>query len=324
MKPNSFHLYSSNLFLDNVTIHHFKWEQANPSRVYALVLRGVCLMRSLEIDYIFGDGAEAGLLNPVPWQRFVEYTGMDPATLKPGGRELLSAYCDRLLGDDVEVRSTAARAWSSWENSIFGWRPAQETPAYLAIKELLPATPRRVLTWDGQQWFLPGTDSTPEAASAIAAQIDLLKQLPEPSSPQPETSSSTTIVGQAASAVATAAVNASVVARDKLGKLANSMNRSKWMPVQNMLTAHYSRSNGFMDDAALLDGVACLRAAGVHGRAIQGGYDSICPPRTAMELHEAWPELEMRVVLEAGHSMYDPGITSEIVKATDNFRERRE
>jgi hypothetical protein len=48
-------------------------------------------MRSLEIDYIFGDSAEAGLLNPVPWRRFVEYTGIDPATLKTGGRELLSA-----------------------------------------------------------------------------------------------------------------------------------------------------------------------------------------------------------------------------------------
>ena len=306
----------------NVTIIPCSWVQANPSRVYALVLRGVCLMRSLEIDYIFGDSAEAGLLNPVPWRRFVEYTGIDPATLKPGGRELLSAYCEQLLGDDVEVRNTAARVWSTWENSMFGWRPAQETPAYAEIKELLPATPRRVLTWDGQRWFLPGTDATPEAANAIAAQIDLLKQLPEPNSPHLDVTNST-VVGQAANLVASAAVNATAAARDNLGKLANSINRSKLMPVQNMLTAHYSRSNGFMDDQSLLNGVASLRAAGVLGRAIQGGYDSICPPRTAMELHEAWPELEMRVVLEAGHSMYDQGITSEIVKATDCFREKK-
>ena len=55
--------------------------------------------------------------------------------------------------------------------------------------------------------------------------------------------------------------------------------------------------------------------------AVQGGLDYICPPRTALALCDAWPEMELRLVLDAGHSMYDPRITSELVKATDRFRD---
>ena len=55
--------------------------------------------------------------------------------------------------------------------------------------------------------------------------------------------------------------------------------------------------------------------------AVQGGLDYICPPRTALALREAWPEMELRLVLDAGHSMYDPRIASELVRATDQFRD---
>jgi hypothetical protein len=53
--------------------------------------------------------------------------------------------------------------------------------------------------------------------------------------------------------------------------------------------------------------------------AIQGGRDAICPPDTALDLHHVWREMELRIVLEGGHSMYDTVIAGEIVKATDRF-----
>ncbi|KAL9187962.1 hypothetical protein ACHAXT_006340 [Thalassiosira profunda] len=53
--------------------------------------------------------------------------------------------------------------------------------------------------------------------------------------------------------------------------------------------------------------------------AIQGGNDAVCPPDTALDLHGVWTELELRIALEGGHSMYDPVIAGEIVKATDRF-----
>jgi proline iminopeptidase len=52
---------------------------------------------------------------------------------------------------------------------------------------------------------------------------------------------------------------------------------------------------------------------------VQGAADLICPPGTALELHEAWPEMRLVLVGGAGHSMYDPKITNELVKATDSF-----
>jgi len=53
--------------------------------------------------------------------------------------------------------------------------------------------------------------------------------------------------------------------------------------------------------------------------AIQGGNDAICPPDTALDLHHVWKEMELRIVLEGGHSMYDSAIAGEIVKALDRF-----
>ena len=38
-----------------------------------------------------------------------------------------------------------------------------------------------------------------------------------------------------------------------------------------------------------------------------------------LNLSEAWPEMELRMPVLAGHSMYDPFITNEIVGATDRF-----
>ena len=35
---------------------------------------------------------------------------------------------------------------------------------------------------------------------------------------------------------------------------------------------------------------------------VQGRYDVVCPPITAWELHQAWPESKLHWVHDAGHS----------------------
>jgi proline iminopeptidase len=84
------------------------------------------------------------------------------------------------------------------------------------------------------------------------------------------------------------------------------------------IEAHYFVNRGFFDhENQLLDGVDSIRhipAVIVHGR-----YDVVCPIDTAWKLHERWPEADFRVVVDAGHSAYEPGITSELVAATDGF-----
>jgi proline iminopeptidase len=52
---------------------------------------------------------------------------------------------------------------------------------------------------------------------------------------------------------------------------------------------------------------------------IQGRYDVVCPMVTAWALHRAFPEAVLRVVPDAGHSAFEPGIVHELVQATDAF-----
>jgi proline iminopeptidase len=52
---------------------------------------------------------------------------------------------------------------------------------------------------------------------------------------------------------------------------------------------------------------------------VQGRYDLICPMTSAWELHQAWPESELRVISDAGHSASEAGIRRALVEATDRF-----
>jgi proline iminopeptidase len=40
---------------------------------------------------------------------------------------------------------------------------------------------------------------------------------------------------------------------------------------------------------------------------------------SAWDLHKAWPEADFRVVPDAGHSAFEPGIAHELIGATDRF-----
>jgi proline iminopeptidase len=52
---------------------------------------------------------------------------------------------------------------------------------------------------------------------------------------------------------------------------------------------------------------------------VQGRYDMVCPLRSAWDLHRAWPQADLRIVPDAGHSAFESGITRELVAATDRF-----
>jgi predicted alpha/beta hydrolase family esterase len=41
---------------------------------------------------------------------------------------------------------------------------------------------------------------------------------------------------------------------------------------------------------------------------VQGRYDVVCPMRSAWDLHRAWPEANLRIVQDAGHSAFEPGM----------------
>jgi proline iminopeptidase len=84
------------------------------------------------------------------------------------------------------------------------------------------------------------------------------------------------------------------------------------------IEAHYFVNRGFFEyENQLLDGAERLRD--IPGVIVHGRYDVVCPIDTAFELHKRWPEADFRIVPDAGHSAYEPGITSELVAATDRF-----
>ena len=88
------------------------------------------------------------------------------------------------------------------------------------------------------------------------------------------------------------------------------------------IECHYFVNHGFLDrDDQLLVNSKRLRhipCAVVHGR-----YDVVTPIRNAVDLKAVWPEIDLRVVPDAGHAMTEPGITTELIAATRRFAQSR-
>jgi len=86
------------------------------------------------------------------------------------------------------------------------------------------------------------------------------------------------------------------------------------------ISAHYLANGSFLREGQLLD--EAWRLAAVPGLIVKGRYDAVTPPRTAFDLHRAWPGSELVVVSDAGHSTSEPGLAHVILEATDRFAER--
>jgi proline iminopeptidase len=85
------------------------------------------------------------------------------------------------------------------------------------------------------------------------------------------------------------------------------------------IECHYFVNDAFVDAARdLLKNVTRIRH--IPAVIVQGRHDVVCPMETAWDLHRAWPEADFRVVQDAGHSASEPGITHELIEATDRFR----
>jgi len=84
------------------------------------------------------------------------------------------------------------------------------------------------------------------------------------------------------------------------------------------IECHYFVNAGFLQrDAQLLHNVDRIRH--IKAVIVQGRYDVVCPMRSAWDLHRAWPEAELHVVPDAGHSALEAGITDQLIRATDRF-----
>jgi proline iminopeptidase len=86
------------------------------------------------------------------------------------------------------------------------------------------------------------------------------------------------------------------------------------------IECHYFMNNAFFPtENYLVENVGKIRH--IPAVIVQGRYDVVCPMRSAWDLHRAWPEADLRVVPDAGHSVTEPGIIHELIEATDRFKE---
>jgi proline iminopeptidase len=80
---------------------------------------------------------------------------------------------------------------------------------------------------------------------------------------------------------------------------------------------HYMANRGWLEEGQLLEGARKLK--GIPGVIVQGRHDTCTPPVAAWRLKEAWPEVELNLIPDAGHLFSEPGNLDALVRATDTF-----
>ena len=82
------------------------------------------------------------------------------------------------------------------------------------------------------------------------------------------------------------------------------------------ICAHYDANYAWLEDGVLLRDAD--RLAGIPGVLLHGRLDIGAPLTTAWELTRAWPDAELTVVADSGHTGSET-MRAEIVRALDRF-----
>ncbi|MCK7544798.1 prolyl aminopeptidase [Marinobacter bryozoorum] len=81
------------------------------------------------------------------------------------------------------------------------------------------------------------------------------------------------------------------------------------------IECHYFMNNAFLAPRQILDNAT--RLADIPGVIVHGRYDMVCPLDNAYALSEAWPQAELQVIREAGHSASEPPIVDALMRAVE-------
>lgn len=83
------------------------------------------------------------------------------------------------------------------------------------------------------------------------------------------------------------------------------------------IEAHYFINHSFIKENQIIDNMDALN--GIPGIIIHGRYDMVCTLSNAHTLHQHWPDAELHIIRDAGHSSQEPGIVDALVKATNDM-----
>ena len=79
------------------------------------------------------------------------------------------------------------------------------------------------------------------------------------------------------------------------------------------IETHYFVNKGFIDENYILNNMQSIKD--IPGRIVHGRYDVVCPLDNALSLHQQWPNSELVIVRDAGHSASEPGTVDALIRA---------
>ncbi len=98
--------------------------------------------------------------------------------------------------------------------------------------------------------------------------------------------------------------------------LPSRFNEDRFVEAFARIENHYFVNNGFFEtDGWLLQQASRMRH--IPCRIAHGRYDMCTPFSNAWDLKKAWPEAELEIIGDAGHSSLEPGIVDALIRATD-------
>ena len=81
------------------------------------------------------------------------------------------------------------------------------------------------------------------------------------------------------------------------------------------IECHYFMNNAFLEDDQIVRDAALLKD--IPGIIVHGRYDMVCPLDNALALSQAWPEADLRIIRDAGHSASEPAIIDALMRGVD-------
>ena len=81
-------------------------------------------------------------------------------------------------------------------------------------------------------------------------------------------------------------------------------------------------NKGFISENHILDNMQLIRD--IPGRIVPGRYDMVCHHGSALALHRQWPDAELHIVRESGHSASEPGTVDALIRATQDIANKLE
>jgi len=88
------------------------------------------------------------------------------------------------------------------------------------------------------------------------------------------------------------------------------------------IESHFFVNKTFLKDDQLLKNAHKLKK--IPGIIVHGRYDMICPLGNAWSLNKVWPQSELQIIRDAGHSASEPGIIDALIRATKTMANRIE